>query len=132
MQLETKNNMSIESARKTISQRMAAGVCITCSGSELADRFRCAGCAEKNRTANRNRYRKKHGIPLDAPVSRYSKTQRERVFAALTYDYQRASEIGAKVDLPSNYVSSALHCLWRDGLVTKRPIKSNVFKWKLT
>lgn len=46
---------------------VAMGLCGQC-GRDLETANLCPDCADKNRIAARERYRKKKGIPLDAPL----------------------------------------------------------------
>ena len=45
--------------------RMQRGLCIQCNRKHVDGR-RCAVCLKKKNTQQRNAYRKKHGIPLNA------------------------------------------------------------------
>ena len=47
-------------------RRREAGLCVTCGKKAKAQM--CKVCWAKRRDYNRNRYRKAHGIPLDAPI----------------------------------------------------------------
>lgn len=49
-------------------KRRKAGLCVTCG--KPAKSQHCKACWAKRRDYNRNRYRRKHGIPLDAPITR--------------------------------------------------------------
>lgn len=48
-------------------QRQRQGVCILCPDKAVKGQY-CAKHNEYHRTAARNRYRKAHGIALDAPI----------------------------------------------------------------
>jgi len=52
-------------------ERLAAeGKCSSCLAAlEPGQRKLCAGCRDVDRINSRNRYRLRHGIPLDAPLS---------------------------------------------------------------
>lgn len=48
----------------------SAGLCRQCPRLAVSGQLFCETCLEKSRSACRNRYRLKHGIPLDAPPMR--------------------------------------------------------------
>jgi hypothetical protein len=54
-------------ALKTQRRRRDAGLCITCA-TPAVDGWHCQRCKEANAVRLRNRYRLRHGIPLDAPL----------------------------------------------------------------
>lgn len=55
--------------------KKSAGLCTNCASPAFFDR--CAVCLEKLRTYRRNKYRKKHGIPLDAPLDNRGRPRKE-------------------------------------------------------
>ena len=48
-------------------KKKKAGLCVQC-GKKRVTAFHCIECAAKHRTNARNQYRKRHNIPLDAPL----------------------------------------------------------------
>lgn len=50
--------------------RLASGRCPGCGRAAVPGKTCCVECGEDQRIRARNRYRIKHGIPLDAPVRR--------------------------------------------------------------
>lgn len=57
------------SARRTIDRRRAEGVCVQCAHPELESLTMCARCHEMHRDRARAAYRRRHGLPLDAPTT---------------------------------------------------------------
>lgn len=51
-------------------RRRASGLCYICGSEPAIDGWHCNGCREKGRASRRNYYRKKVGIPLNAPISK--------------------------------------------------------------
>lgn len=47
---------------------VAAGRCEKCGVPKLPHCVHCESCRIKNRETSRNHYRRRHGIPLDAPI----------------------------------------------------------------
>ena len=55
-------------SRECAAQRLAQGLCQHCGQRPVqADRKCCATCLEKERLADRQKYRRDHGLPLDLP-----------------------------------------------------------------
>lgn len=56
-------------------KQKALGLCLSCL-QPSADGTRCEYHAERNRIANRNRYRLKHGIPLNEPYEHWGRPRK--------------------------------------------------------
>jgi hypothetical protein len=56
--------------------KRALGFCVECHDTKSIDGWRCQDCFERNRIANRNRYRLKHGIPLTEPYQQWGRPRK--------------------------------------------------------
>ena len=59
-------------------RRHAKGVCVVC-GEPLSSKWYCQEHTESVRENARNRYRKKHGIPVNAPLKGNGRKRTEEV-----------------------------------------------------
>ena len=112
----------------TIARRIAAGNCPRCGNVAPTDERYCALCKEAVRVANRNIYRKRHGIPLSAPLRVSGRPRGTRSVVSCLAEQQQQRDAWQRALKPEVFAELEAECLRRNATAHPAHKSSAIFR----